>query len=300
MTRKHRMTRKYPLNCRQRVPPRHPATLPRPMKGAECGFTLIEVAISLVILGLVLTGLVVSLAQQLQQSYLVNTRSTLDQANQALTAFVTANGRLPCPATVGSNGLEATTAPGQCTAAAGFLPAVTLGLPNLDRNGLLEDGWADGSIRDDSGALSYPRAIRYSVALLVGTPQPYALTTASLGGATRATVGAALAANNGLFVCRSSIGLAGAGNRCGGAANSLAMNAVAVIWSQGPTGNDALGNSADETQNASQLGAPGIARAFVMRDPADIGSPVGRFDDVVEWLAWGPVADKLMLAWQIQ
>jgi prepilin-type N-terminal cleavage/methylation domain-containing protein len=270
------------------------------MRRRQQGFTLIEVAISMVILGLVLTGLVIALSQQLQQSYLVNTRTAINQANEALLSFVVANARLPCPAVVGSNGLESTNGAGQCTAAAGFLPAVTLGLPNLDANGLLEDGWADGSIRDNSGAISYPRAIRYSVALLIGSPQPYALVTASLGGALRSTVGTALAGNNGLFVCRSSIGMVAAGNRCGAAANSLALNAVAVIWSQGPTGNDAIGNSADEKQNAAQLGAPGIARAFVMRDPAGIGSPVGRFDDVVTWLAWGPMADKLMLAWQIQ
>ena len=270
------------------------------MRRQQQGFTLVEIAISMVILTLVLAGLVVALSQQLQQSYLLNTRTALTQANQALIAFVVANARLPCPAVVGSNGLESTNAAGQCTAAAGFLPAVTLGLPNLDAYGLLEDGWADGSIRDDSGALSYPRAIRYSVALLVGTPAPYALVTASLGGAARSTVGTALSGNNGLFVCRSSTGLVAAGNRCGGAANSLAMNAVAVIWSQGATGNDALGNSPDEVQNASQLGAPGIARAFVMRNQADVGSPVGRFDDVVVWLAWGPVADNLMLAWQVQ
>lgn len=264
------------------------------------GFTLIEVAISMVILGLVMTGLVVALSQEIQQRKLVDTRTTLAQANEALTAFVVANARLPCPATAASNGLESTTAPGVCTAASGYLPAVTLGLPNLDANGLLNDGWADGSIRDNSGALSYPRAIRYSAALLIGTPQQYALTTASLGGATRSTVGTALANNNGLFVCRSSAGLVAAGNRCGSAANSLALNAVAVIWSQGPTGNDRIGNSPDENQNASQLGAPPIARAWVMRDPADVAAPAGRFDDLVVWAAWGAVADKLMAAWQVQ
>ena len=270
------------------------------MRQRHRGFTLVEIAISLVVLGLVLGGLVVALSQQLQQSYLLNTRTALNQANEALLAYVVANARLPCPAVAGSNGLESVNGLGQCTAAAGFLPAVTLGLPNLDAYGLLEDGWADGSIRDNSGASSYPRAIRYSVALLAGTPQAYSLVTASLGGAVRSTVGTALSNNNGLFVCRSSTGLVAAGNRCGAAANSLALNAVAVIWSQGPTGNDALGNSADEAQNASQLGAPAIARAFVMRNAADVGSPVGRFDDLVVWLGWGPVADNLMLAWQVQ
>jgi prepilin-type N-terminal cleavage/methylation domain-containing protein len=275
------------------------------MRRHNRGFTLIEVAISMVILGLVMTGLVVALSQEIQQRKLVDTRTTLAQASEALTAFVVANGRLPCPATAASNGLESTAGPGICTVAAGFLPAVTLGLPNLDANGLLTDGWADGSIRDNSGALSYPRAIRYSVALLIGTPQPYALTTTKLNGAPRSNVGTALASapglNAGLFVCRSSVGLVGgAGNRCGSAANSLALNAVAVIWSQGPTGNDRIGNSPDENQNASQLGAPAIARAWVMRDPAGTAAAAGRFDDLVVWTAWGTVADKLMTAWQVQ
>lgn len=264
------------------------------------GFTLVEVAISMVILGLVLTGLVVALSQQIQQRHLLDTRTTLQQANEAIVSFVVANARLPCPAVAASNGVESMTGTGQCTAAAGFLPGVTLGLPNLDSNGLVNDGWADGSTHDNAGALVYPRAIRYSVALLLGTSQPYALTSASLGGAARSIVGATLAANNGLFVCRSASGVIAAGNRCGGTANSLALNAVAVLWSQGPTGNDALGSSADERQNSNQLGAPAVPRTFVMRDPAGATAPAGRFDDLVSWVAWGPMADKLMLAWQVQ
>jgi len=52
-----------------------------------------------------------------------------------------------------------------------------------------------------------------------------------------------------------------------------------VLWSQGSTGNDVIGNSNDEKQNANQP----IARAFVMRDPTDIAAPAGRFDDLVSW-----------------
>jgi hypothetical protein len=77
------------------------------------------------------------------------------------------------------------------------------------------------------------------------------------------------------------------------------MNAVAVIWSQGPTGNDALGNSANETQNSAQLGAPGIPGTFVMRDRSDTAAAAGRFDDLVVWTSWGMVADKLMTAWLV-
>ena len=242
------------------------------------GFTLIEVAISMVILGLVLTGLVVSLSQQLQQRRLLDTRTTLAEANDAISAFVTANARLPCPATAASNGIEATTAPGTCTTGAGYLPAVTLGLPSLNAVGLREDGWADGSIRDDTGALNYPRAIRYSVTRLTGTAPVNALTTASLGGTTRATIGTALAANNGLFVCRSRTGMVAAGNRCGTAANSLALNAVAVIWSQGPTGNNTTGKSADETQNASQLKDRRALSGWLHRAAQNIAAQTVRTD----------------------
>jgi prepilin-type N-terminal cleavage/methylation domain-containing protein len=260
------------------------------------GFTLVELAISMVILGLVLTGFALALSQQVQQRQLTDTRTALQQANDAIVAFVVANGRLPCPAVVGSNGQESMVGIGACTAPAGFLPAVSLGLPNLDGNGLLNDGWADGSTRDNSGVLNFPRAIRYSVAVIAGN----ALTTASLGGAARATVGATLAANNGLFVCRSAAGIVAAGNRCGGNANALGLNVVAVIWSQGPTGNDAVGNSADEKQNYGQLGAPAVPRTFVMRDPSGVAAAAGRFDDVVSWVSWGAVSDQLMLAWQVQ
>ena len=274
------------------------------MRQQAQGFTLIEVAISMVILGLVLTGLVVALSQQMQQRHLIDTRTTLQQANEAIISFVVANARLPCPAIAASNGLESLISPGVCTAAAGFLPAVTLGLPNLDGNGLLNDGWADGSTHDNVSVVpNYPRAIRYQVALLGGTAQANALTSASLGnpasGYTRQNIGTTLALNNGLFVCRSSVGLVAVGNRCSGNANSLALNVVAVLWSQGPTGNDALGNSPDEAQNSSQLGAPAVARTLVMRDPTGTGAPGGRFDDIVSWVSWGTMADKLMLAWQV-
>jgi prepilin-type N-terminal cleavage/methylation domain-containing protein len=282
------------------------------MRHAHRGFTLIEVAISMVILGLVLTGLVVSLSQQLQQRRLLDTRTALKDASDALMAFVSANARLPCPAIVASNGLESMVAgpvPGVCTNAAGFLPAVTLGLPNLDRNGLLNDGWADGSTHDNASAtINYPRAIRYSVALLLatGAAQNYALTKPSLGGPsptrTRAAVGATLAlppaagGGNGLFVCRSRVGIAATLNRCGTPANSLALDVVAVIWSQGPTGTDRLGSSLDENQNAGALTGAGVAGAFVMHDPTGPAAASGRFDDVVSWISWGTVADKLWTA----
>ena len=68
------------------------------------GFSLIEVAIALSIIGLSTVGIVASLAKQAEQRRFVETRNTLAKARDALMAFVSVNGRLPCPATAASAG----------------------------------------------------------------------------------------------------------------------------------------------------------------------------------------------------
>ena len=105
----------------------------RPVPRAR-GFSLVEIAVGLVILGLSAAGLVAVIGQQSEHRRLVETRASLSAARDALLAYVAANGRLPCPATAGSAGQESRVAPGsaQCTQTAGLLPAVTLGLPGLE------------------------------------------------------------------------------------------------------------------------------------------------------------------------
>lgn len=264
---------------------------------AARGFSLIEVAIGMVILGLSAAGLVVVLNKQAEQRRFVETRGTLGQARDALLAYVAANGRLPCPALAGTGGQESRVAPGspQCTANIGFLPAVTLGLPNLDPNGLLNDGWADGAGTNNG---TFLRALRYSVTPLAGGVAN-ALTAAGLGNPTlagRQAVQAAFVANEGLFVCRSSAGLAGAGNRCGGAANTLSTNAAAAVWSQGLNGGSLANWSADELQNANQV----VPRVVISRENAPPGAQGGEFDDLVTWLPYPLVVDRLLNAGHVQ
>jgi len=261
------------------------------------GFSLIEIAIGMVILGLTAAGLVMVLNQQAEQRRFAETRGTLLQARDALLAFVAANGRLPCPAVAATGGQESRVAPNspQCTQNAGFLPAVTLGLPNLDPNGLLLDGWADGAGNDDG---SFRRAIRYAITPLAPTA-PNALTAAGLGNPTlagRQQVAAAFAADEGLFVCRGSVGLAGAGNRCGAAANTLSANAAVILWSLGFNGNAAANWSADELQNANQP----VARVVVSREYAPPGAQGGGFDDMVTWIPFPLVIDRLLTAGHVQ
>ena len=74
---------------------------------SQCGFTLVEMAVVLLIVALLVgSGLSVVSAQVEQQKY-KDTQRILDDAREALLGFAAANGRLPCPATAASNGIEA-------------------------------------------------------------------------------------------------------------------------------------------------------------------------------------------------
>jgi prepilin-type N-terminal cleavage/methylation domain-containing protein len=103
------------------------------------GFSLLEMAIVLVIVGLLLGGMLGSVGALQQRQRLAQTQGQLDEIRDALIAFAVVNGRLPCPAdpatpntTVGA-GLERLPTPAGCTGGpAGVLPWATLALPEGD------------------------------------------------------------------------------------------------------------------------------------------------------------------------
>lgn len=267
------------------------------------GFTLIEVAIALVLLGLASGTVVLVLRQQLVQRQMAETDAILAQSNEALLAFVTSNGRLPCPATAATRGVESiATKTGNvwtCTSEIGFLPAVTLGMANLDSWGLLEGAWHDASGSTNG---TYLRAIRYSVASLAPTGVAGALTSPALGGlpgnpTQRLAVQNAITSNNGLFVCYSSSGILLVGNRCGPAVtNLLAPNVAAIVWSLGFDAPSLAQYSADENQNLN----PGTTRVIISHTYTPLGQAGGPFDDQVTWIPYSAVADRLVYAGYVQ
>jgi len=115
-------------------------------KKRQPGFTLVEMAMVMLIIGLLLGGLMPTLSAQMEAQRVSETRKQLEEVQQALMGYALANGRLPCPAdpaiaTGQANaGLEATTGSGSamtCTnvannAARGVLPWATLGVPETD------------------------------------------------------------------------------------------------------------------------------------------------------------------------
>lgn len=112
------------------------------------GFTLIEMAIVLVVIGLVFSGGLLAVAPVLESSKGNETLAKLDRIEQALTLYVIRYGCLPCPAdpgiatgTANAGWAHGATAPlyynGSCntacdaalvTAGQGVVPWVTLGL----------------------------------------------------------------------------------------------------------------------------------------------------------------------------
>lgn len=91
------------------------------------GFTLIELAIVMVVVSLLLGGLLAPLSAQKENERRSENQDLLLEAREALLGFVVVYGRLPCPDTTG-DGIEDACSSLSTVANAGRLPWVTLGL----------------------------------------------------------------------------------------------------------------------------------------------------------------------------
>lgn len=118
----------------------------------ERGFTLIELAVAVVVIALLLGSILVPLATQVEQRKISDTRKGLEEIREALIGFAIINGRLPCPDTdsdpaAAGYGLEEAS----CAAAPvaeGYLPWKTLGVAELDAWGLKRAAAASPRIGD--------------------------------------------------------------------------------------------------------------------------------------------------------
>lgn len=131
-------------------------------KNRATGFTLIEMALVLVIVGILLAGTTAGIKPVLDSSHTSTTNSKLDRVELALLAYVMQNGCLPCPANgslassnsnagwshsatsyYGPNGPTnqpcAGTTAGGCTSVRGVVPWNTLGITESDTT----DAWSD-------------------------------------------------------------------------------------------------------------------------------------------------------------
>lgn len=136
----------------------------RPFNIRAHGFTLIEIAIVLVIVGLLLGGLLMPLATQVENARRQETQRALEEIRDAIIGFAVINGRLPCPDSDNTpDGVEDRSGvANSCTALAGQLgvvPWVTLGVAGSDAWGNRFIYRIRGEFADDTdGAPAFPGA----------------------------------------------------------------------------------------------------------------------------------------------
>ncbi|MDD2815203.1 MAG: prepilin-type N-terminal cleavage/methylation domain-containing protein [Thiotrichaceae bacterium] len=101
------------------------------------GFTLVELAMSLLVIGLLVGTLILPVTGQLNARAIDETEKTMENIKEALIGYAVMNAKLPCPAAVVSNpavndlGTSQSTLCGQ----EGFLPWAELGI------GKVTDAW---------------------------------------------------------------------------------------------------------------------------------------------------------------
>ena len=265
---------------------------------AAAGFTLVEVAVALVIISLLLGSILVPLEKQIENRKYDETQRILDQAREAVIGFVAANGYFPCPAdyagvSTGGEALGGHASPGSCAASVtgggtagvyiGYLPAVTLGFTPIDANGYAVDAWGITANR-----------IRYAVSgqNVGGATRPFVSSNNSTNGMRAATMSSIMGASL-LAVCNTTTG--SSATDCASAATRLTSNAIAVIWSLGPNAATTGGTSADEAKNAQVLGS--ADRVFIKRDKSNVTG--SEFDDVVTWISPPTLFSRLLAAGQL-
>jgi prepilin-type N-terminal cleavage/methylation domain-containing protein len=240
------------------------------------GFTLVELAIVLAIVGLLLVSLMYTLSAASEQRAREETMRRLQEARELLIAFAQVNGRLPCPATAASNGSESGGGAAACTANFnGFLPATTIGFRPLDNFGFAIDAWGN--------------RIRYSVsnAVLsqVGPPavcRPNGLAPVALHFTNKANLQAngVDCAPNDLQVCNA----ASAAVTCAaGTAVTNQSTVVAIVLSVGK-------NGALPTTDVNEL-------ENIDGDPVFVDTtPSTTYDDMIVWIPVGLLYGRMIAA----
>jgi prepilin-type N-terminal cleavage/methylation domain-containing protein len=256
----------------------------------QAGFSLIELAVAMFVMALLLGGLMVPLRTQVESRRIDETRAILDQARDALLGYVVARGYFPCPASAASNGMEApvtnhsagaNSCPAEVTGVnvyAGFFPAATLGFAPVDGSGFSRDAWATEQNR-----------LRYAVAdanIINGVAEPIT----NVNGIRNAGMPDIIDSSGLIRICKTGVGVSN--SDCAAAADRLADNVMAVIWSLGP--NAPTGGTSDQENKNYRAALTGYTRVFVHAERS--GSGANTFDDQLTWIGPALVFNRMVSA----
>ena len=229
------------------------------------GFSLLETSIVLIIVATLLAGLLPGITTYRETAAREQARRQIELAQEAMLGFAIRHGRLPCPATADSRGLESPEGGGNCTQPwNGLLPSATLGLSALDPWG---NPWRYAVTRSATATCaSEPCATREN-----GLRDSWNTETPPAPD---------------LHICNSSHGRSGSGASAECASGSaLTKDAFAVIYSLGSNGPNPA--SDDERANLDD------DRLFVARESS---AAPDAYDDLTLWISSGLLYSRLMAA----
>ena len=226
------------------------------------GFSLIEMAVVLVIMGLLLGGLLMPLAARMDIQHYNETRQKLALIKEAINGFVLAHGRFPCPAAPAIASSVAGAGTENCSLAAGVVPWATLATPELD-------AWG--------GRFSYVVTASMQDEIPANTVTPPASCTTIPSAASFALCSA------GSLTINSTAG------------GSVALQVPAVIISHGKNGFGAY------RDDGSQLSSAGAAAGELQNtdgaSPFVHGEAVQNgYDDFVEWISLNVLFNRMVSA----
>ncbi len=251
----------------------------RPSTKSTSGFTLVELAVVLVIVGILLGSTLNSLSSRIEYTRKTDTIEELEEIKQAMMAFAFVNGYLPCP--------DCSTNAGGCN---------TVAAANI----------ADGE--EDYDAANNRCSVNESLGnmpwVTLGFGRSDAWNTLY-----RYTVQNEYADLGALFTLGSPGGSAiieepdFASDATGAVARTLANNIVAVLLSHGPNGFDGtdennIARAAIPAANVDELENTDNDQFFYTRPETAVGTTIagGEFDDIVIWISEFELKAKMVEA----
>ncbi len=238
------------------------------------GFTLLELAFVLLIIGMMMGGLMTAIGQSAENTNRLEARNKLREIEEALYGFAQVQGRLPCPADADTNGLEdvANVTNGTCNLFYGLLPNATLGLSGpVNADGLLEDPWGN--------------PYRYSVA-----------NTTANGSRYTGTSGITSIYNNAATQVGTSLGFLNVCDIDDCTGVYLSAITPAVVLTMGKNWPEIATASDNEQENASGTTLGGTYAVSDTRNFVLTGYSEENFDDLVIWISPHLLFSKLITA----
>ncbi len=245
------------------------------------GFSLVELSVVILVMGLLLGGLMMPLSVQRENSRLRDGQEQLQSVESAVVGFALVNGYLPCPATPASAGVAAP-AGSACSAQHGFVPATTLNLSG-QRN-------ADNLLLDPWGS-----PLRYSISAsdANGDGSWDFVTPGELAAVTMPLLLPEM------MVCSTAAG--SSSTACAGSNVTLTGGSPLIIYSLGK--NWVSFSSADEAENVGANLAGGVSgtsyrvasdSVFVVRGKSELSG--NEFDDLLTWISPNHLFGRLVEA----